>query len=322
MQDKALAQLDVARTALAECRTAMEAKNIADVAEAARVYFERTNASAETVNNATEIRLLAERQMGEFLKAMPKNEGTRVSGGTVAGPVVDPPDRRQTLQEIGITKDQSSRAQKLAGIPDHEFQERIAVAKTDGGKLTTSKVLGTPERGSTATTTIAFTCADVARECTEAIKQERATKGNVPWDRMIALIVHHFLPYFKRPAEPKLVKPVAVKPPRPTRTIVEQIFDSYPRKIAKIGAIKAISNAIRDLTKETGADPVPYLLERTQAYAAAVAKWPASARYPNGRDVCPHPATWFSRGSYTDDPREWVQGAPVKEKKKDDYKKF
>ena len=32
-------------------------------------------ASVATVNNATEIRLLAERQMGEFLKAMPKNEG-------------------------------------------------------------------------------------------------------------------------------------------------------------------------------------------------------------------------------------------------------
>jgi len=39
------------------------------------VYLERTNASAETVNRATEIRLLPERQMGEFLKVMPRNDG-------------------------------------------------------------------------------------------------------------------------------------------------------------------------------------------------------------------------------------------------------
>jgi hypothetical protein len=34
----------------------------------------------ETVNRATEVRLLAERQMGEFLAAMPKNEGARGIG--------------------------------------------------------------------------------------------------------------------------------------------------------------------------------------------------------------------------------------------------
>jgi hypothetical protein len=53
----------------------MEAKQIADVAEAARVYLERTNASAATVNHATEIRILAERQMGEFLKTAPSPAG-------------------------------------------------------------------------------------------------------------------------------------------------------------------------------------------------------------------------------------------------------
>ncbi len=59
MNDAALIKLDAAQHALAECKTVMEAKQIADVAEAARVYLERTNASVETVNRAAEIRTLA-----------------------------------------------------------------------------------------------------------------------------------------------------------------------------------------------------------------------------------------------------------------------
>lgn len=103
--------------------------------EAARVYLERTNASVETVNRATEIRTLAERQMGEFLAAMPKATGAQGTGsnqhqvrsheGTAPQPA--------TLAEIGITKKQSARAQKLAAIPADEFKERIAVAKAGGG---------------------------------------------------------------------------------------------------------------------------------------------------------------------------------------------
>lgn len=142
MSDAALVQLSRAQQALAECKTAMEAKHIADVAEAARVYLERTNASVDTVNNAIEIRGLAERQMGEFLKQMPKATGTRMAGRDEAGAsVVVQSDRRETLREIGITKDQSSRAQKLAAIPEPEFRERIAAIKASGEKLSTAKVL-------------------------------------------------------------------------------------------------------------------------------------------------------------------------------------
>jgi hypothetical protein len=131
---------DRARSALAECKTVMEAKEIADVAEAARVYLERTNASAETVNRATEIRLLAERQMGEFLKAMPKADGgdaqrTRFQKGTESPP---------TLAEVGITKKQSATAQKLAAIPEDEFRARVAVTKASGEKLSTAAVLKEP----------------------------------------------------------------------------------------------------------------------------------------------------------------------------------
>lgn len=99
MNDSALIKLDAAQHALAECKTVMEAKQIADVAEAARVYLERTNASVETVNRAAEIRTLAERQMGAFLKQMPKNEGTAGAGRPkIGGASAEPPkDSTPTL---------------------------------------------------------------------------------------------------------------------------------------------------------------------------------------------------------------------------------
>jgi hypothetical protein len=139
MSDTALVQLDAARLALSTCKTAMEAKQIADAADVMRVYLARTHASAEAVNQATEIRLLAERQMGEFLKAMPKSEGGRPKEtGAREEPVLD--TAPATLADMGITKKQSARAQKLAEIPAEEFQARIEAAK-DEGKLTTAAVI-------------------------------------------------------------------------------------------------------------------------------------------------------------------------------------
>jgi hypothetical protein len=97
---------------------------------AARVYLERTNASVDTVNQAAEIRTLAEKQMGEFLKAMPKATGAAGTGSnqyevrSQERTAPQPP----TLAEIGITKKQSAQAQKLAEIPEEEFKERIAVS--------------------------------------------------------------------------------------------------------------------------------------------------------------------------------------------------
>ncbi len=137
MNDNALVQLSAARHALTECRTVMEAKQISDVAEAARVYLERTNASVATVNQAAEIRTLAERQMGAFLQKMPLNPGRPAKhNGSGEEPLPDP-----TLAQIGITKKQSFQAQRLAAIPEPEFQKRMETIKAVGDRLTPSKVL-------------------------------------------------------------------------------------------------------------------------------------------------------------------------------------
>jgi len=78
------------------------------------------------------------------------------------------------------------------------------------------------------------------------------------------------------------------------------IYAAYPKKVGRAAAIKAIKAAIK-----AGVDPAR-LLERTEAYAAAVKQWPASEQ-----QYIPHPATWYNHGRWDDDPAAWVKTAKV-----------
>jgi hypothetical protein len=73
----------------------------------------------------------------------------------------------------------------------------------------------------------------------------------------------------------------------------ESIYAEYPRKEARSDALRAIERAM-------GKTPAVRLFALTRAYAEAVAQWP-----PEDRKFIPHPATWFNRGSYDDDPQNW-----------------
>lgn len=79
----------------------------------------------------------------------------------------------------------------------------------------------------------------------------------------------------------------------------EAVYAAYPRKIGKQAALKAITSAQKKAFITWDA-----LLAKTVSYANAVAQWPESEK-----QYIPHPATWFNRGSYEDDPNEWVRGA-------------
>lgn len=117
MTDLVIARLDTARTALAEASTASQVKTLMDAAEAARVYAKRQNLSEDTILYATEIRLDAERKLGSILANAPKNQGT-LSRGTK----LEPRDETPTLAELGINRKTSSRAQKLAKLPEETFE--------------------------------------------------------------------------------------------------------------------------------------------------------------------------------------------------------
>jgi hypothetical protein len=80
---------------------------------------------------------------------------------------------------------------------------------------------------------------------------------------------------------------------------IAAIYAAYPRKVGKDSALKAIHRALGRISAGD-------LLAKTTAYAAAVATWP-----PSDRQFVPHPATWYNRGSYDDDPAEWTRTSPA-----------
>jgi hypothetical protein len=82
--------------------------------------------------------------------------------------------------------------------------------------------------------------------------------------------------------------------PKPTSKTesAETIYTEYPRRESKPAAIKAILKALKTNSPD-------FLLERTQAYAAAIG-W-------KDRQFIPHPATWFNNERFNDNPQEWEQ---------------
>jgi hypothetical protein len=82
----------------------------------------------------------------------------------------------------------------------------------------------------------------------------------------------------------------------------EAIYQAYPRKQGRKEALKAIAKALSSLSFEEPPRDHAWLLGRVQAYAAAVALWPAG-----DERFIPHPATWFNKGNYDDDPTTWVR---------------
>lgn len=133
MRDARLSRYEAARTALAEAVRIDEVKEIIDKAAALKEYARRAK-DTEMIDNATELRFNAERKGGEILIEMAEN-GERADRG-----------RRDqmsqgatfTLSDLRVTRDQSSKWQKLAKLPDDKFKVRVDHAKARVKGMTTS----------------------------------------------------------------------------------------------------------------------------------------------------------------------------------------
>lgn len=84
---------------------------------------------------AAELELDAKRALGELLKQQPKNSGgPERTSAVVTG---DRTPTAPTLKELGITKDQSSQAQKLASIPTEDYEQPLPPGKQSGEHVNT-----------------------------------------------------------------------------------------------------------------------------------------------------------------------------------------
>lgn len=131
-----LIKYEAACAALAECKAIDEVKAWADKAAAMQAYGRMAKDRTLEVD-AAEIRIRAERRLGEMLTAA-KADGGLNKGVTLAGnkadagqgsPAVVADDRRPKLADAGISKDLSSRAQKLAAVPAAEFEAELAAKR-------------------------------------------------------------------------------------------------------------------------------------------------------------------------------------------------
>ena len=139
---QALSLYDTASHALAEAKNLSEVKDIADRAVALKEYARRAK-DRELEVNAAELRIRAERRLGEMLKASEMHAGGRPKKISKNAPpsheVVSEPVR---LAEIGIDYHLSERAQKLAVFDESAFGERLQEwrerALTEAPRVTTN----------------------------------------------------------------------------------------------------------------------------------------------------------------------------------------
>jgi hypothetical protein len=119
-----LVRYDAACRALAEARAVDEVCELRNKADAMRVYgMQAKNKTLEV--DAAEIRIRAERRLGELIAEQKAGDGLNTGARGIGKSAVPSGNRTPTLAEAGIDKKLSSRAQKLAAVPNDEFEAEV-----------------------------------------------------------------------------------------------------------------------------------------------------------------------------------------------------
>ena len=122
-----LVKYDAACHAIAEAKAVDEVKDWRDKASALQAYARQAKNKQLEVD-AAEIRIRAERRLGKMLEQEgPQHGGDRKTESSSSAP---------TLNDMGISKDLSSRAQQIASIPDAEFEETLKEHREDQKAVT------------------------------------------------------------------------------------------------------------------------------------------------------------------------------------------
>jgi hypothetical protein len=121
-----LVRLDAACRALAEAKTIDEAKALRDTAEVMRHYYAQRGYGLRAINDAAEIKIRAERKMGEIISSIP---------GFGRG------KKSVTMTDLGIDENGSRRWQQMARLDEDAFEEHVAEVRGAGQELTTAGVL-------------------------------------------------------------------------------------------------------------------------------------------------------------------------------------
>ena len=128
-----LMKYEAARYALQICEQIDEVKGIRDKAAAMAAYA-RMAKDLDLLNWSTKLKLRGERKLGEMLAETERSVGGR-PGKTGQGSIPVSDNTVKTLEEIGLSKQQSSDFQAIAAIPEDKFEKLVEAGKTSTAAL-------------------------------------------------------------------------------------------------------------------------------------------------------------------------------------------
>ena len=181
----ALAKYDAACRAIADALAVDEILQIRDELEM-RAAAERIAGNRQLEMQAVELRMRATRRLGEII--VKQDETVGLNRGTLRrGTEQEPRDDRPRLADVGISKKLSSQAQKLAAVPESEFEGLIGTWRAEStalnGRLTTDLLrVGAEERQRQARRELAKSLSDQAIELTGS-RRYPCIYFDPPWRR-------------------------------------------------------------------------------------------------------------------------------------------
>ncbi|MGY4294600.1 N6-adenosine-specific RNA methylase IME4 [Bradyrhizobium sp. i1.4.4] len=203
-----LVPYDQARIMLAEAKTVDDVKQIHDKAAAMAEYRRRAGDRSLEID-AVEIRMFAQRRLGQMLAAQKQtvglHPGGRPSEKTGAAPE---PVLRPTLADAGISKKLSSQAQKMAALPPEAFEAKLTSWREEArvaDRVTTNLLeVGRAHEQRQARRDLAQALSDTALELTGS-RRYPAVYFDPPWRRKQGLTDRSYENHYPTMTWPEII---------------------------------------------------------------------------------------------------------------------
>jgi len=143
MTDNQIMAFDKARQQIQLARDVDEVKMIRDRAESLKQYAKQQKESLQMQNQIAEIKLRAERRIGQMLGDLERGK----PGRKLETSVVSNSEYKQTLNDNSISSSSAKRWQRIATLPDETFEQFIAENVQGQSELTTAGALRVVKTG-------------------------------------------------------------------------------------------------------------------------------------------------------------------------------